>query len=75
MAKKLSTACDALYENVEILKQHLAQKKMGEEEAIGYFHDVIRLDMENVRAEADLLEELTDKSYWPYPTYSDLLYY
>ena len=75
LAKKLSAACDALYENVEILKSHLAKKSMEEEEAIGYFHDVIRLDMKNVRAEADLLEELTDKSYWPYPTYSDLLYY
>ena len=75
LAKKLSTACDALYENVEILKKHLAQKNEGEEETIGYFHDVIRMDMKNVRVEADLLEELTDKSYWPYPTYSDLLYY
>ena len=75
LAKKLSAACDALYENVEILKKHLTQKEMDEEKAIGYFHDVIRLDMENVRAEADILEELTEKSYWPYPTYSDLLYY
>ena len=75
LAKKLSAACDALYENVEILKKHLQQKAMGEEETIGYFHDVIRLDMKNVRIQADLLEELTDKSYWPYPTYSDLLYY
>ena len=23
----------------------------------------------------DLLEKLTDKSYWPYPIYSDILYY
>ena len=26
-------------------------------------------------ADADRLETLTDKSYWPYPTYSDLLFY
>ena len=26
-------------------------------------------------ADADAIEELTDKSYWPYPTYSDLLFY
>ena len=25
--------------------------------------------------DVDVLEELTDKSYWPYPTYSDLLFY
>ncbi len=75
LAKKLSAACDALYENVEILKKHLSQKSEGEEKTIGYFHDVIRTDMTNVRVQADILEELTDKSYWPYPTYSDLLYY
>ena len=28
-----------------------------------------------IRSEADVLEAMTDKSYWPYPTYSDLLFY
>ena len=27
------------------------------------------------RQYADILEQLTDKKYWPYPTYSDLLFY
>ena len=31
--------------------------------------------MDAARADADRLETLTDKSYWPYPTYSDLLFY
>ena len=31
--------------------------------------------MEVARKDADLLETLTDKAYWPYPTYSDLLFY
>ena len=31
--------------------------------------------MEAMRKEADILEQLTAKNYWPYPTYSDLLYY
>ena len=31
--------------------------------------------MNTMREVADVLESLTDKSYWPYPTYSDLLYY
>ena len=31
--------------------------------------------MEALRKEADLLEKLTDKAYWPYPIYSDILYY
>ena len=31
--------------------------------------------MEAMRKEADILEQLTGKNYWPYPTYLDLLYY
>jgi glutamine synthetase type III len=31
--------------------------------------------MQMLREQADILESLTDKSYWPYPTYSDLLFY
>ena len=40
-----------------------------------YYHNVITRDMQKVRSFADTLEQLTDKSYWPYPTYSDLLFY
>ena len=40
-----------------------------------YYHDTIVTSMEALRVDADILEQLTDKSYWPYPTYSDLLYY
>jgi glutamine synthetase type III len=31
--------------------------------------------MNDLRREADILEEMTDKAFWPYPTYSDLLFY
>ena len=43
--------------------------------AAGYFHDTIIPLMNEVRSFADTLEMITDKQYWPYPTYSDLLYY
>ena len=29
----------------------------------------------NAIEDADLLEKLTAKSYWPYPMYSDILFY
>jgi glutamine synthetase len=45
------------------------------EDAASFYHSVITADMTALRKEADLLEQLTDKSYWPYPTYSDLLFY
>ena len=40
-----------------------------------YYHDVIVAGMDVIRTDADTLEQLTDKKYWPYPTYSDLLFY
>ena len=37
--------------------------------------NVIFASMEAIRGYADTLEELTAKKYWPYPTYSDLMFY
>ena len=75
LVESLSNATDALYDNVEKLKNDLEQMPMDAKARAEYFHSVITADMDAVRAEADLLEQLTDKSYWPYPTYSDLLFY
>jgi len=30
--------------------------------------------MEVLRVEGDALEKITDKSYWPYPSYEDMLF-
>ena len=40
-----------------------------------YAADTLVPSMAAVRAEADALERLTDKSLWPMPTYADLLFY
>lgn len=40
-----------------------------------YCHDVLLRDMAYARKDADTLEALVGKSRWPYPTYSDLLFY
>ena len=73
---RLSQHTDALYSQCEKLRadlQHVPRK--SNQSAADYFHTVIASDMKAVRAEADTLEQLTDKSYWPYPTYSDILFY
>ena len=75
IAEKLNAACDALYDNVEALRFSLGAVPKGPEKAAKYYRTVIVPAMEDVRREADILEALTDKSCWPYPTYSDLLYY
>ena len=45
------------------------------EEAARFYRSVVIPAMNDLRREADILEELTDKTYWPYPTYSDILFY
>ena len=75
LAQKLSAATDGAYMICEKLRQDLLNVPADPEVASMYYNDVIVPDMEALRSEADVLEQLTDKSYWPYPTYSDLLFY
>ena len=75
IAGELSTACDRLYDHVQSLKEALCQVPAESEEAALYYRRVILSYMEEVRRQADILEALTDKAHWPYPTYSDLLFY
>ena len=75
LAERLSGHIDALYEKCEELNKDLVTVPTDRQEKANYFHNVITKDMELLRAEADALESLTDKRYWPFPTYSDLLFY
>ena len=75
LVKKLSIHCDALYDAIEEMKAKLFDVPERPDQAAAYYHDVVVPSMHNLRHEADILESLTDKSFWPYPTYSDLLFY
>lgn len=75
LIKRLTEATDAAYEKCAKLSQDLQFIPENKEASAVYYHDVILCGMESIRKDADLLEQLTDKKYWPYPTYSDLLYY
>lgn len=75
LVKQLSTATDALFNSCEQLQSNLKSVPEGGEAAVAYYHDVIVADMQQLRNAADLLEKITDKTFWPYPTYSDLLFY
>ena len=72
---KLTGHTDNLNDAIEAMKRNLAAVPRNAEKAAVYYHDVIVPGMDTMRREADALEALTDKAYWPYPTYSDLLYY
>lgn len=45
------------------------------EAAAKYFHTDVFPAMEAVREPADILEDLVDKKYWPFPQYEDMLFY
>ena len=72
---RLSAATDALYDGCQKLNADLQAVPAAAEDAAVYYHDVILSDMAAIRSEADILETLTEKSFWPFPTYSDLLFY
>ena len=72
---RITTLADDLYDHCEALKSKLAVIPAEQCSAADYNLKVIIPAMDAVRSDADALEELTDKSYWPFPTYSDLLYY
>ena len=44
------------------------------QEQANFYRDTVFVAMQEMRAVADELETLTAKDYWPFPTYSDLLY-
>ena len=75
LVSKLSDTCDKAYDCVEHLKKALGDIPKEPEEAAAFCHEVITVLMAELRKEADILEELTAKDHWPYPTYSDLLFY
>jgi len=75
LLSKLSAGIDALYAACEKLRADLSLVPNEGNAAMEYYSTVINADMVTVRAQADALELLTDKSYWPFPTYSDLLFY
>ena len=75
LVRRISESCDRLYEASEQLYASLKKVPQGNQCAADYYSEIVVAGMQAVRKEADFLEKLTAKSYWPYPTYSDLLFY
>ena len=75
LIRHLSTNTDALYDAIDALCHALESAPKEAVDAAKYNYDIIIPGMQAIRSAADMLETLTDKSYWPYPTYSDLLFY
>ena len=74
-AAEVGKLTDELMDACAKLEADLADVPSGSKEAMQYSHSVIFADMGAARGAADKLETLTAKEYWPFPAYSDILFY
>ncbi len=75
LAKRISESCNVLYEATEKLAADLKTVPEDIRQAAQYYGKTIVSQMKVIRTVADRLEKLTDRTYWPYPIYSDILFY
>ena len=76
MLRKICEETESLLAAVEALEQSM-KAIVAEEEPLAvaaYMHDRVLPSMREVRRIADQLEQVTDKTYWPFPTYDQLLF-
>ena len=74
IVEKLSTMNEAMMNAMKKLEEDLAQMPEEVGPASQKMAHVIVPDMDAVRALSDGMETLCSSDYWPYPTYTDLLY-
>ncbi|MBQ4598334.1 MAG: glutamine synthetase III [Clostridia bacterium] len=74
MLEELSAYSDSLYQATVALDMALTAVPGSTEAAARYYCDEVLPRMNTVREAADKLEAITASEYWPFPTYSDLLF-
>ena len=76
-AEKLSALADDMYDALCMLRTNVAKANcVGASEACAFYcRDSIIPVMERLRRAADEAELVTERSFWPFPTYGDLLYH
>ena len=73
---QISECTDNLSQNITDLQSLLNNSDLPSSEAKAmYYHDTVLPKMNELRAVADKLEGLCAAKYWPFPTYSQLLFY
>lgn len=74
--KEISALVTEMYKALGTLEADVQKVHSIEDtqEMANFFHDTIFADMGALRVPADKIETLVGKEYWPYPTYSDLLF-
>lgn len=76
LVSRLSALTDEIYAKVEQLEKSTAALSKAEDilAASAAVRDELLPQMDELRAACDEAETLTAKSYWPYPSYGDLLF-
>lgn len=75
LASKLSELNEKLFDATNELLQVTSNVPSAEPEGlVRYYHDSVLSAMERARVIADELENITASEYWPYPTYSRILF-
>ncbi|NCC08176.1 MAG: glutamine synthetase type III [Clostridia bacterium] len=71
---KLSAGADAVSEAIDTLEAAVNGDKYESLEEAVYYKEHVLPAMAKLRAAADGLETICGKDYWPFPTYSELLF-
>ena len=74
LIKSLATLNEEMMTAVKRLLDDLKDLPKDERESANRIAHVVCPDMRTVRALADKMETLCSKEYWPFPTYSELLF-
>ncbi len=76
LLRKISSLTSSLYHKIEALDTALLGVKEypKEDECAKYYSTIVLNSMNELRAVADELEVLTAKTYWPFPSYGDMLF-
>jgi len=75
--EKIGKLASILYKKADSLEKALiaaADHNSTTAEHAKYYKDAVLSEMQELRATADELETIVGAKYWPFPTYSDLLY-
>ena len=75
LCRKVSLLSNELLGKIEELEECVDATPSDAKEAAFHAADRIIPLMEDARKVSDSLEAITDKSFWPIPTYSDILFY
>ena len=76
LVEKLSSRNACLYKKVEALEAAMLDAKEYDDifECAKFYRDTVFAAMQELRAIADDLETIVGETYWPFPTYGELLF-